>query len=145
MDTISKPMTHDHRQCDDLFVEIEQTVMQKAWEEAESVSLTFERAMMRHFGIEEEQLFPAMEQASAQANAPVRVMTMEHDQMRHLIAKLRSAIGEREKERALGISETLLVTMQQHNMKEENVLYPMADRLVPALAADLAQGMMEYA
>ena len=36
----------------------------------------------------------------------------------------------------LGVAETLLIMMQQHNMKEENVLYPMCDQ---HLAAEMAQ------
>ena len=27
-----------------------------------------------------------------------------------------------------GIADTLLIMMQQHNMKEENILYPMCDQ-----------------
>jgi iron-sulfur cluster repair protein YtfE (RIC family) len=32
----------------------------------------------------------------------------------------------------LGASETLNMLMQQHNIKEENMLYPMADRAMGA-------------
>jgi hemerythrin-like domain-containing protein len=112
METISRPMKNDHRHCDERFVETE-----------------------------EAQLFPAMETAASQAMAPIRIMRMEHDQMRYLIAKLKSAISGHEKETALGVSETLLVTMQQHNLKEEHVLYPMADRLVPPLAERIARDL----
>ncbi|TRZ68118.1 MAG: hemerythrin domain-containing protein, partial [Rhodocyclaceae bacterium] len=34
------------------------------------------------------------------------------------------------------VAETLLILMQQHNMKEENILYPMCDQ---ALAAQVEQ------
>ena len=37
----------------------------------------------------------------------------------------------------LGCCETLLILLQQHNMKEENILYPMCDRAVPEFAATL--------
>jgi len=38
-----------------------------------------------------------------------------------------------------GIAETLLITMQQHNYKEEQILYPIADRiLAPTRGAVLA-------
>lgn len=143
METISKPMTADHRRCDDLFVETEQAVIKKNWSGAERLIRDFEQSMLCHFSLEEEQLFPAMEEASSQANGPIRVMTMEHDQMRHLIGNLKSAIAEKSQETSLGISETLLVTMQQHNMKEENILYPLADRLVPGLGEGISQGMAE--
>ncbi len=38
--------------------------------------------------------------------------------------------------RYLGFSETLLIMMQQHNLKEESILYPMADSV---LADDQSQ------
>lgn len=145
METISQPMTNDHRHCDELFVETEQAVMNKAWNDAERLVSALDNAMTHHFTTEEERLFPAMESASSQAMAPIRIMSMEHDQMRYLIAKLKSAISEHEKETALGVSETLLVTMQQHNLKEEHILYPMADRLVPALAERISRDLAEQA
>jgi iron-sulfur cluster repair protein YtfE (RIC family) len=45
-----------------------------------------------------------------------------------------------------GNAETLLIMMQQHNVKEENVLYPMCDQhltaqvptLLPALQREIA-------
>ena len=47
----------------------------------------------------------------------------------------------------LGIAETLLIMMQQHNMKEENVLYPMCDQHLPGempeLLARLETGLAE--
>lgn len=145
MKTITQPMTRDHRQCDDLFVQAESAVMHQAWDDAERHVAVLDKAMKRHFETEEKRLFPAMQAASAQAGDPIGIMSMEHEQMRYLIARLGVAVAEREKTDALGTCETLLVTMQQHNMKEEQVLYPMADRLVPALAERIAQDMMERA
>jgi len=40
-----------------------------------------------------------------------------------------------------GHAETLHILMQQHNMKEEQVLYPMTDRLLGGQAADLVAQM----
>ena len=46
------------------------------------------------------------------------------------------------------LADTLLIMMQQHNMKEENILYPMCDQhlagetpeLLARLEAELAEG-----
>jgi len=35
-----------------------------------------------------------------------------------------------DKDAYLGLSETLNMLMQQHNMKEENMLYPMSDQVL---------------
>jgi len=52
-------------------------------------------------------------------------MRMEHQQMRALVQDLDNALAAKEKDEYLGLSETLMVMMQQHNMKEEMMLYPM--------------------
>jgi hemerythrin-like domain-containing protein len=139
MATISTPLTEDHHRCDDLFVRMEQAILQQDWEGAQKLVLAFERSIKHHFIVEEEYLFPALERANAQAVGPVRVMTMEHDQMRQLIWQLLSAIKQQAKDETLGITETLLIAMQQHNLKEENILYPMADGLVSGLGEEIAQ------
>ncbi len=37
----------------------------------------------------------------------------------------------------LGYAETLLIMMQQHNLKEENVLYPMCDQHLSSRSTEL--------
>jgi hemerythrin-like domain-containing protein len=54
-------------------------------------------------------------------------MRMEHDQMRALLAELGEAVETRDQEAGLGILETLHLLIQQHNAKEEGILYPLAD------------------
>ncbi|HJP36976.1 MAG TPA: hypothetical protein QF901_13425 [Gammaproteobacteria bacterium] len=39
-----------------------------------------------------------------------------------------NAVDKKDVDDYLGFSETLLIIMQQHNVKEEQVLYPMADQ-----------------
>ena len=137
MTAILETMAADHRRCDDLFVAMEEAVSHTDWERADQLMNLFIEAMESHFAVEEEDLFDALEGASRQAAGPIRVMLMEHDQMRHLIKQLRSAMESHSKGPLLGITDTLLITMQQHNMKEENVLYPMADREVPEIAGTI--------
>ena len=43
------------------------------------------------------------------------------------LAQLRAALDSRDLDEFAGEAETLLIMMQQHNMKEENILYPMCD------------------
>ena len=50
---------------------------------------------------------------------PTQVMRMEHQQMRALVQDLDNALTAKDKDNYLGLSETLMVMMQQHNMKEE--------------------------
>lgn len=51
-------------------------------------------------------------------------MRGEHDQMRELLVAAKFALDARDEDDYSGTAETLLIMMQQHNMKEENILYP---------------------
>jgi hemerythrin-like domain-containing protein len=55
------------------------------------------------------------------------MMVMEHDQIRDLMSKMKEALNSKNKEDFLGLSENLLFIMQQHNMKEEQIMYNLAD------------------
>jgi DUF438 domain-containing protein len=59
---------------------------------------------------------------------PTQVMRGEHAQMRLLLTAAASALTAQDVDDYAGNAETLLIMMQQHNVKEENVLYPMCDQ-----------------
>lgn len=141
METIQESMTKDHHRCDELFAEAEACVSRDHWAEAGEHLEAFTRAMERHFRLEEEALFPRFERATGITAGPTEVMRSEHAQMRLLIEGMADAAARRDQEEYLGQSETLLIIMQQHNAKEEQVLYPMADEAIGEdmdhIAADL--------
>jgi len=128
MDTIRELMSHDHRQCDELFVAVEKAVGDRAWDAAASAFDRFGKAMLSHFKAEESVLFPAFEERTGMRMGPTQVMRGEHAQMRELIEAAEAALSVRDASDYSGYAETLLIMMQQHNMKEENVLYPMCDQ-----------------
>lgn len=88
-------------------------------------------------------LFPAFENATGMTQGPTQVMRMEHGQMRELTEQMNQALAAQDADAFAGAAETLLILMQQHNMKEENILYPMCDQAlagqVDTLAAELQQ------
>ncbi len=128
MSEISQYMTQDHRSCDELFAAAEEAVNDQNWDEANTQFANFEQAMERHLGMEEETLFPEFEQVTGNTMGPTQMMRMEHQQMRDLIQQMRVALAAQDTDVYLGVSETLLVMMQQHNVKEEQILYPMTDQ-----------------
>ncbi len=136
MSNVQDFMTHDHRHCDDLFAAIEQAVAKKRWDDARARFDEFNAGMEAHLQTEEEVLFPAFENASGMTMGPTQVMRMEHEQMRDLLADMSEALGRSDSDGYMGQAETLLIMMQQHNMKEEGMLYPMCDQF---LAASLGQ------
>lgn len=135
MNAISETFTRHHKLCDDSWAEAEEAASQGRWPEATAALGRFLAAMRAHLGIEEEALFPAFEQATGMVGGPTAVMRMEHQQMRALVAEARGALGAGSLEQFLGATETLMILVQQHNMKEEQMLYPMCDRALGEGAA----------
>ncbi|MBU3697518.1 MAG: hemerythrin [Rhodocyclaceae bacterium] len=137
MTTIRTFMTDDHRHCDDLFAESELAVAAGNAQAAIAAFGHFRLATLAHFDSEEKTLFPTFEAKTGMTMGPTQVMRMEHAQMRTLLDEARDALAAGNRDDFLGIAETLLIMMQQHNMKEENVLYPMCDQHLPGETPEL--------
>jgi iron-sulfur cluster repair protein YtfE (RIC family) len=129
MQTIAEFMSSDHRACDEAFAISEQATLGNNWVKAEKSFNDFRVNMTKHFRMEEDKLFPTLISAGGPAG-PVHVMCMEHAQMNSLIDQMEGALIQRDAQRYGGISETLLIVMQQHNLKEEQMLYPIADHFL---------------
>ena len=128
-----------HRHCDDLFVAAEESAQRGDWAAAAPAFERFQDQMKAHFAAEEDLLFPAFEAATGMTGGPTQMMRHEHEQMRSLLSQLALACQARDGESYAGVAETLLMLMQQHNMKEENILYPMCDRALGAEAQHLGE------
>ena len=130
MSTILDFLGRDHHTCDDLFASAEEAVGQKNWGGAHTLFDQFQRTILHHLAMEENVLFPAFEAHTGNTMGPTQVMRMEHEQMRGLIQEMARAVAKTNYEAYLGLSETLNMLMQQHNLKEENMLYPMTDQML---------------
>lgn len=143
MTTITDFMSKDHRSCDELLVAVEHAVAKLSWEQARRAFLPFRTSMLQHFAAEESILFQAFERGTGMYRGPTQVMRAEHAQMRQLLAAVESALAEEEADDYAGNAETLLIMMQQHNVKEENVLYPMCDQHLAAQVAVLLPDLQQ--
>jgi hemerythrin-like domain-containing protein len=141
MSTILDYLGSDHRVCDNLFAASEEAVSKRNWEGASKLFGQFHHAMERHFAMEEQVLFPGFEAKTSNSLGPTRVMRAEHEQMRLLMQEMESAVASHDGSIFLGMSETLNMLMQQHNLKEENTLYPMSDRALAAERETLLRDM----
>ena len=138
-------MTEDHRRCDEILATAEQAVVNQAWDHALAAFTRFQQAVLQHFATEEAMLFPAFEEKTGMHNGPTEVMRGEHAQMRELMEAARQALLAQDADDYSGNTETLLIMMQQHNIKEENILYPLCDQhlrdqmdtLLPGLQAKI--------
>ncbi len=145
METISSYMEKDHKRCDEFFADAEQAVSEKDWERAEEEFHRFYQAINHHFSMEEEELFPALETAAGGPMGPTQVMRMEHEQMRGLFAEMEQALSGRDADAFLGAAETLLILMQQHNAKEEQIVYPLSDQLLESRQGEVLEQMQAMA
>jgi iron-sulfur cluster repair protein YtfE (RIC family) len=137
--TIRDFLAADHRHCDDLFATAEQSANAGDLASAGTAFEQFRAAMLKHFSSEEQTLFPAFEARTGMTSGPTQVMRMEHTQMRGLLDDAAGALKDRNVDDFFGQVETLLIMMQQHNMKEENVLYPMCDQQLADSSAALVE------
>jgi len=128
---ISQYMTPEHRECDTLFAQAEALVADGDWEQAETAYLHFVDTTLLHFKKEEETIFPAFEAQTGSTQGPTQVMVFEHEQVRSLVGKMAEAIEQKDKDAYLSLAESMMILLQQHNMKEEQMLYAMTDRVLP--------------
>lgn len=136
--------TADHRACDALWSEIETAANTGDRPKIEKLWCDFDKAMRHHFDMEEQVLFPALEDAmNMHGGGPTAVMRSEHVQMRAVLDQMAGDVSRGAIDALIDDGDTLLMLIQQHNVKEEGMLYPMADaRLRPVweeLTARLAK------
>lgn len=145
MSTPSEFFTTDHRRCDDEWAAIEAAVDSGAAAEAGESWQRFDASMRRHFAMEEEVLFPILEGITGMRGAgPTEVMRQEHAQMRGVLDQMAAAASAGEYETLVDHGDTLLMLVQQHNVKEEGILYPMADRMLSDQWPGLRDQLKKY-
>ena len=141
MDTISSFLTSDHRACDEEFANLENAIASQDWEEAQIQLQKFSSDLTHHFDMEEKVMFPVFEEVTGMTQGPTMVMKMEHSQMRGILEDLKADIEKKDKNHFFGVSESLMMLMQQHNMKEEQMLYRMADMHLGSLVSKVIEDM----
>lgn len=135
-------MAKDHKDCDHAFAEFENHLHENNWEQGTEFWNLFVKKLLAHFQAEEEVLFPAFEDATGMVDGPTSMMRLEHQQMREMVEQIKTSLAKQSADDCLGIADTLMLMLQQHNMKEEQVLYPMADQQVDA--KKIIQSMSDY-
>ncbi|MDD2640288.1 MAG: hemerythrin domain-containing protein [Sulfurimonadaceae bacterium] len=142
-ETISSFLTKDHRACDEVFAQMENEVASENWANANKKFEEFRGDLEHHFNMEEQVMFPAFEQQTGMMGGPTAMMRMEHEQMRNVVEQMKKDLDEKNKNHFFGLSESLMMIIQQHNMKEEQMLYAMADNHLGASSAQVVQKMKE--
>lgn len=141
MERISELLAAHHAHCDELFAAAEAAVARGDIAGAREAFARFRDEMERHLGSEEQRLFPALEAVTGSSGGPTAVMRGEHDMMRELFDRLAAALQATDIEAYEQAVTTLVILMGQHNHKEENILYPICDRMLQADSAELVQAL----
>jgi hemerythrin-like domain-containing protein len=141
MHDISQYLTADHHHCDDLFADAENAVANDDWRTAKTQFKAFEAATLLHLTREENILFPAFEARTGISHGPTTIMRSEHVEIRETLQAMELAIAEQDADAYLGLAETMLMLLRQHNMKEEQILYPMADQTLADNASAMVREM----
>ncbi len=141
MSTIQEYLTNDHRKCDEVFAKMEEQAA-SSLADARTLAKEFVADMEHHFQMEERVMFPEFEQKTGMIQGPTELMRQEHAQMRSLFIQLINSIDEKNSDRFFGTSETLMILLQQHNMKEEQMLYAMAQQHL-SVESDRIVAMMD--
>lgn len=136
-------LTEDHKRCDDLFAEAEQAALAGNVRRAASLFVLYRTGMLRHLRMEEDVLFPALDaRMGFHGQGPTAVMREEHTQIRSMLTQMGESLAAEDAGGFADACETVLILMEQHNMKEEEVLYPMMDGVLGADADDLLQQLL---
>lgn len=126
-DTISAFFQNDHREIDAILERVAFGYPPEALEAFQE----FHERLERHIHWEEGILFPAVaSKAPPLAMGPIRVMKMEHEEIRKHKAAALDALKKGDGESARTHSDAMLGVLKEHNAKEEQVLYPACDQLL---------------
>jgi hemerythrin-like domain-containing protein len=142
MITIKEFLTSDHSRCDNYFATMEDNAS-KSIVDAKTSFEAFRDATERHFQMEERVMFAEFEEKTGMTQGPTAMMRHEHAQMRNLLKQMGEAIDAEDKDKFFSLSETLMILLQQHNMKEEQMLYPMAQQHLSAESDKIVDMMQE--
>lgn len=90
-----------------------------------------------HHGKEEDKLFPALEEAGIPGEGgPIGVMLIEHDEGRNYVRELSDSVNKYKKgdtkvtKNIIENARNYIDLLTQHIYKEDNILYPMGERVL---------------
>ncbi|MCL4384590.1 hemerythrin domain-containing protein [Patescibacteria group bacterium] len=121
-------MSKDHDRLDKIYQEF-QKVREKDKEEARDLFHEFKTGLQRHIIWEEDILFPLFEEKTeAKENGPTEVMRQEHREIKEVLEKIHDEV--RQGTGGQKLDKELYGILEEHNRKEEMILYPWIDRAI---------------
>lgn len=115
------------------------------WANARAALHGFADSLHAHFNAEESLLFPALQEVMGAGFPPVQVMRQEHARLRALLEELVQLADEEDQDAFLAQADAVRVMLLQHNLKEESILYPLADRTLASRLPALLDALQLHA
>lgn len=129
--TVTDYLQTDHRRLDAIFERFSIAVKDSRWEDALRDFREFSLGLKRHIGVEEEILFPVFEEKTGMKDAgPTFVMKMEHQDIKTLLDSILKDTDDKNSASVAKGMSALTNTLGDHNMKEEQILYPESDHFM---------------
>ena len=130
MKTICEYLAQEHLRCDRLFAKVESCIAQRDWRNADQHFRLFEDAMGRHIVMEESILFPAFINAVSGASAPIAMLRTEHQRLKAIFERFEDSLQRQDLRDFALHADSYVLLVRQHSMKEEEMLYPLLDRIL---------------
>lgn len=142
MESITAWMQQDHVLIDGILERATAAAQAGDLAALEREATLFLQRLERHIDMEENLLFPAFEERTGMTAAgPSAQMRAEHEQMQGIFLQMRAAVAAKDAAGYRRASQALLEVLVPHNLKEEQMMYPMLDDAMgaeaPALLADV--------
>ncbi|MEJ2376451.1 MAG: hemerythrin domain-containing protein [Pseudolabrys sp.] len=135
MQNIGNAFAHDHRRLEQALETSVAHVRAGRWDAAADAFGTFRRGIERHMAVEEEVLFPAVEEG---AETPLTaILRKGHRDLSVFFDELGDAVDARDAVEYDRIADSMRALLDRHDEKEEAELYPAAQARLgtPAAAA----------
>lgn len=133
--TIADFLSSDHQRLRETWAAGRYAVAECNLNDVRKAFSEFSVGLSSHIRMEEEVLFPAIEERTGMRDAgPTAAMRAEHARFREILARLTRALESETCEAITRMLQSEPTTPEDlfnsHDLREERVLYPMADRLI---------------
>lgn len=129
--TVTDYLQTDHRRLDAIFERFSFALKDSRWEDAGLDFREFSLGLKRHIGVEEEIVFPVFEEKTGMKDSgPTFVMREEHKDIKALLDSILNGTDAKDAASVAKGMSALTNTLGDHNMKEEQILYPESDHFM---------------
>jgi regulator of cell morphogenesis and NO signaling len=142
--SVNEALSWDHDRLDALEARAFAARAKGDLDEAKAIYAVFAHGLRRHIRFEEEILFPEFETRAgfSPESGPTAVMRDEHREILRCLDRIEAGIGD--KGASVDSSRHSLHTvLGNHNLKEENIVYPLTDQALTAFERDALVARMQ--